>query len=260
MLLVIDVGNSHTVSGLYDNEQLVCQWRLKTDRRKTADELAARFHSLLGMRGLVFNDISAVALASVVPTQQHAWVKFAEQAGWPLMVVGPGTRTGVKILIDNPAEVGADRLVNAVAALDRFHQALIVVDFGTAITFDCVSGNREYLGGAIVPGIAISLDALSMRTAKLPRVDISAPPPHSIGGNTVDAIKSGILNGYASLVDGMISKLSKDFGETEPEVIATGGMAEIIAPYTEKIKIIDPVLTLNGLRLIYEQNTPPNAG
>lgn len=255
MLLVIDVGNSQTVSGLYDGDQLVSQWRLKTDRKKTADELAASFHSLLGMRGLDFSNIDAVALASVVPTQQHAWVKFAESTGWPLMVVGPDTKTGIKILTDHPAEVGADRLVNAVAAFDRFNQAVIVVDFGTAITFDCVSGNREYLGGAIVPGIAISLDALSMRTAKLPRVDISSPPPHTIGANTVDAIKSGILNGYASLVDGMIGKLRKDFGVTEPEVIATGGMAEIIAPYTETIKIIDPVLTLNGLRLIHERNS-----
>lgn len=255
MLLVIDVGNSHTVTGIFDNNTLRCHWRLKTDRKETADELAARFHSLLAMQNLAFKDINFVIIASVVPTQQHAWVKFAEKIGWPLQVVGDsGLKTGVRILTDNPAEVGADRIVNAVAAFSRFNKAVIVVDFGTAITFDCVSENREYLGGVIVPGVAISLDALAERTAQLPRVDISSPPPHTIGANTVDAIKSGILYGYASLVDGMINRLKKDFGVTEPAVIATGGMAEIIAPYTETIKHIDPLLTLTGLRLIHEQN------
>lgn len=255
MLLVIDVGNSQTVSGIFAGAQLLCHWRIKTDRKKTADELAASFHSLLALRDLSFKDIEAVIIASVVPTQQYAWTKFAARIGWPLLAVGDSAiETGIRVLTDHPAEVGADRLVNAVAAFALVKRAVIVVDFGTAITFDCVAENSDYLGGAIVPGIAISLDALASRTAKLPRVDISSPPPHAIGANTVDAIKSGLLFGYAALVDGMVRKLRQDFGTSEPEVIATGGMAELIAPYTETVKIVEPMLTLTGLQLLYERN------
>jgi type III pantothenate kinase len=255
MLLAIDVGNSHTVCGIFESAQLLYHWRLKTDRRKTSDELAISFHTMLAIKGLAFQDISAVVIASVVPTQQKAWVNFTAKTGWPVLQVNSKTmHTGMKILTDNPQEVGADRIVNAVAAYNRFHASLIVVDFGTAITFDCVSADGDYIGGVIAPGIAISLDALSARTAKLPRVDISTPPPTIIGTNTVNAIKSGILYGYGGMVTGIIEQLQKPYAPDEPKVIATGGMAELIIPYTDAIELSEPNLTLEGLRILYEKN------
>jgi type III pantothenate kinase len=255
MLLAIDVGNSHTVCGVFQEAQLLHHWRLKTDRRMTADELAISFHTMLAIKGLVFKDISAVIIASVVPTQQKAWVGFTAAAGWPVIQVnGKSLKTGMKILTDNPREVGADRIVNAVAAYHRFNTALVVVDFGTAITFDCVSAAGDYLGGIIAPGIAISLDALAARTAKLPRVDISTPPPGMIGTNTVDAIKSGILYGYGGMVSGIIAQIRKSLAPDVPKVIATGGMADLIIPYTDAIALCEPHLTLEGLRILYEKN------
>lgn len=257
VLLAIDVGNSHTVCGIFRKQELLWHWRLKTDRKKTADELAACFHTFLTMQGLHFTDISAAILASVVPTQLLAWRDFCKARKWPLVVVDKTiSKCGMEIKTDHPAEVGADRIVNAVAAFTRFKQAVIVVDFGTAITFDCVSSANEYLGGVIVPGIAISLDALSSNTAKLPRVDISTPPAQVIGGNTVDAIKSGLLFGYGSLVDGLVRRIKKEYLPEDPVVIATGGMAEIIAPYADSILHTDCMLTLKGLQLLYEENTP----
>jgi len=255
MLLAIDVGNSHTVCGIFQDNQLLYHWRLKTDRRKTSDELAISFHTMLAINGLAFKDISAVVIASVVPTQQKAWVNFTAKTGWPVLQVNSTImHTGMTILTDNPQEVGADRVVNAVAAYHRFHAPLIVVDFGTAITFDCVSADGDYIGGVIAPGIAISLDALSARTAKLPRVDISTPPPTIIGTNTVNAIKSGILYGYGGMVTGIIEKLRESFAPAAPKVLATGGMAELIMPYTNAIELAEPNLTLGGLRILYEKN------
>jgi len=255
MLLAIDVGNSHTVCGIFKDGQLLHHWRLKTDRRMTADELAISFHTMLAIKDLAFTDITAVVIASVVPTQQKAWVGFTEETGWPVLQVnGKSMRTGMKILTDNPQEVGADRIVNAVAAYHRFNTALVVVDFGTAITFDCVSASGDYLGGIIAPGIAISLDALAARTAKLPRVDISTPPPDIIGTNTIDAIKSGIFYGYGGMISGIIAKLREAFAPDEPKVIATGGMADLIIPYTDAIELCEPHLTLEGLRILYEKN------
>jgi len=255
MLLAIDVGNSQTVCGIFKKDSLLCHWRLKTDREKTADELAARFLSLFAMQDILFKDISGVIIASVVPTQQQAWQEFSNRYTKcaPLLVHGNTLNTGITIVTDNPAEVGADRIVNAVAAFEKFGKSCIVVDFGTAITFDCISAKGEYLGGAIMPGMSISLDALSNRTAKLPRVDISIPPQKAIGANTVDAIRSGLLFGYGAMVDGLIKKLSAEFTET-PQVIATGGMAELIGAYTESIQIVDPMLTLKGLYLLHEKN------
>ena len=255
MLLAIDVGNSQTVCGIFKQGSLLCHWRLKTDREKTADELAARFLSLFAMQDIHFKDISGVIIASVVPTQQQAWQEFSfKYTGCtPLLVNTPTLKSGIKIATDNPAEVGADRIVNAVAAFEQYNKSCIVVDFGTAITFDCISAKGEYLGGAIMPGMSISLDALSNRTAKLPRVDISIPPQKAIGANTVDAIRSGLLFGYGAMVDGLIKKLSAEFTET-PQVIATGGMAELISAYTESIQIVDPMLTLKGLSLLHEKN------
>jgi type III pantothenate kinase len=256
MLLAIDVGNSQTVFGIFSNGNLVCHWRLKTDREKTADELAVNFHSLFAMQNLKLTDITGVIIASVVPTQLQAWQEFSRRYidCSPLLVNSQPLDTGIKIAIDNPAEVGADRIVNAVAAYTLSRKSCIVIDFGTAITFDCISAKGEYLGGAIIPGMGISLDALASRTAKLPRIDISAPPPKAIGSNTVDAIKSGLLWGYGAMVDGLIKKLSAEFPEA-PQTIATGGMSELIAGYTESIQTVDPMLTLKGLYILHEKNS-----
>ncbi|MDX1775225.1 MAG: type III pantothenate kinase [Desulfobulbales bacterium] len=255
MLLAIDVGNSQTVCGVFNKGSLICHWRLKTDRRKTADELAARFMSLFAMQNIQFTDIRGMIIASVVPTQQQAWQEFSQKYinCSPLLVSSHSLETGIKISTENPAEVGADRIVNAVAAFEKFNRSCIVVDFGTAITFDCISSRGEYLGGAIVPGISISLDALASRTAKLPRIDISMPPEKAIGASTVEAIKSGLLFGYGALVDGLIKKLSSEFTEI-PQVIATGGLSELIEAYAESIQFVDPMLTLKGLNLLYEKN------
>jgi type III pantothenate kinase len=256
MLLAIDVGNSQTVCGIFNKDSLLCHWRLKTDREKTADELAARFLSLFTMQNIPFRDITGVIIASVVPTQQQAWQEFSSRYTncTPLLVTSQSLETGIKIVTDNPAEVGADRIVNAVAAFAQYGKSCIVVDFGTAITFDCISSRGEYLGGAIMPGMSISLDALASRTAKLPRIDISTPPQKAIGANTVDAIKSGLLFGYGAMVDGLINKLSAEFSDT-PQVIATGGMSELIGAYSEAIRVVDPMLTLKGLFILHEKNS-----
>lgn len=256
MLLAIDVGNSQTVCGVFDHGNLLCHWRLKTDREKTADELAARFQSLFTMHNIRFKDITGIIIASVVPTQQQAWQEFSTNYTncSPLLVNGRSLETGIRIVTDNPEEVGADRIANGVAAYSQFGKSVIVVDFGTAITFDCISSQGEYLGGAIMPGMSISLDALASRTAKLPRIDISTPPRKAIGANTVDAIKSGLLFGYGAMVDGLIRKLAAEFSEA-PLVIATGGMSELISAYTESIQMVDPMLTLKGLRILHEKNS-----
>lgn len=255
MLLAIDVGNSQTVCGIFSNGNLHCHWRLKTDREKTADELAGNFHSLFAMQNLKFDDINGIIIACVVPTQLQAWQEFSSRYihCTPLLVNSQPLETGIKVAIDNPAEVGADRIVNAVAAYTLFGKSCIVVDFGTAITFDCISSKGEYLGGAIIPGMGISLDALANRTAKLPRIDVSVPPLKAIGSNTIDAIKSGLLWGYGAMVDGLIKKLSAEYPEA-PRTIATGGMSELIAGYTESIQTVDSMLTLKGLCILYEKN------
>ena len=260
MLLAVDVGNSHTVSGVFSGQDLVQQWRLKSDRDRTADELAIRYHSLFQMDGIDKDSITGCIIGSVVPTLETSWLKFAEKyltnCTTPPMAVSHRTDTGITILTQNPAEVGADRIVNAVAAWDRFKTALLVIDFGTAITFDCVSNKGEYLGGTIHPGIGISLDALAGRTAKLPRIDIDVTPKTVVGNTTAAAIRSGILHGFGGMIDRMVSLLSKELaGDTdEINIIATGGMANLIAPYSNSLDTIDPLLTLTGLRIIHERN------
>lgn len=255
MLLAVDVGNSHMVIGLFAGRELRCHWRMKTDASCTVDELAALFHGLFAMERLTFADIDAIAIASVVPPMALTWSAFTSKYLHrdPLMVTS--ATAGIEIRTDNPAEVGADRIVNAVAAHKEYASALIIVDFGTAITLDCVAGDGAYLGGVIAPGMAISLEALGSRTAKLPRVDISAPPPNAIGTNTIDAIKSGILYGYAGLIEGLIKRIRVQMAPEKPRVIATGGMASLIAPYTEAIEAVDPMLTLKGLQILHEQNS-----
>ncbi len=260
MLLAIDIGNSHTVSGVFVNNKLITQWRLKSDRDRTADELAIRYYSLFEIAGLILQDVDCFVMASVVPTIETAWLNFIEkhireQLVAPPLTITNKTDTGIIVRTDNPAEVGADRIVNAMAAWSQYHDYLIVVDFGTAITFDCITDKGEYLGGAILPGISISLDALAGRTSKLPRIDISQAPKSAIGHNTVDAIRSGMLHGFGGLIDRLIEKLSAELNPSNGKVkiIATGGMAKLIAPYSRAIEEIDPMLTLNGLRLIYER-------
>lgn len=261
MLFVIDVGNSHTVTGLYDGDRLVGTWRLKSERAGTDDELAILYHSLFRMEGIERDQVSGVAIASVVPTLEAAWIScckkhFGRFLHKPLMVVSDcEVRDLITISLPNPKEVGADRLVNSIAAYQQFHCPLVVIDFGTAITFDCIRDGCEYLGGTILPGIAISLEALSSRTAKLPHIDVSTPPPAIIGKTTVDAMKSGILNGYGAMVDGMVKGIRRELtgeADTKMKVVATGGMAGLISPYTREIDHIDPLLTLTGLKIIYE--------
>lgn len=256
MLLTIDIGNSQTVIGLYRDTELLCHYRIKTDRHATADELAIVLQSLLSLNSHSLSEITAMVAGSVVPTLKAAWrgVGQARLNCTPLMIGDAEVDTGVRILTDNPGEVGADRIINALAGFHRYHQALIIADFGTAITFDCVSDKGEYLGGAIAPGLGISLDALSSQTAKLPKVDISTPPRTAIATNTSEAIKSGVLFGYGGLVEGITARLRQEF-PTPPLVIATGGIAALVAPFAPSIKHVDPELTLEGLRLIYERNS-----
>ena len=261
MLFTIDVGNTHTVTGLFDENKLIGQWRLKSDADRPNDELAIRYHALFSLAEVDKADIDSVILASVVPALESAWIAcinsyFSKYLVNPLFVVSAESiAQQITVLTDYPEEVGADRLVNAIAAWEQYRQNIIIIDFGTAITFDCVSAKCEYLGGTILPGIAISLDALSSRTAKLPRIDVTAPPPHVIGTNTVDAMKSGILHGYGALVDGLTEKIRKELcphGE-QVKVLATGGMAHLIAPFSKHIEEVDTMLTLQGLNLLFHK-------
>ncbi len=253
MLLAIDIGNSHTVIGILEDEKIRHHWRIQTNRQHTADEIAATLHSLFAMGKCPHEAISGVIIASVVPQLDGSWLTFCRTLVAKPVLVDHQTPTGIRILIDNPAEVGADRIVNAVAGFHRYQQALIIVDFGTAITFDCVSSQGEYLGGAIAPGMSIAIEALGTKTAKLPRVDISVPPLSAIGTNTVAAIQSGILYGYGGLVEGLLKRLKDQFAPQRPLVLATGGMAQLIAPYAPSLEKIEPHLTLEGLRLIYDR-------
>ena len=253
MLLVVDVGNTQTHFGAYRDGELVEHWRFATVRESTADELGAALRNLVELRGIGLADLDASIVSSTVPQLGPAWVAMAERyLGHAMLVVGPGLRTGMPIRYDNPREIGPDRLVNAVAAFDRVRGACVVVDFGTAVTYDPVSASGEYLGGIIFPGVEISMEALTSRAAALPRVDL-APPRALIGKTTVDAIRSGIVFGFAAQVDGIVRRLRAEMGE-ETEVIATGGLAGHIVPFTETIDVTDDLLTLTGLRLLHERN------
>lgn len=262
MLLAVNVGNSHTVTGVFYDQALIHQWQLKSDAGKTADELAIRYHSLFQIDGIQKEDITAFVVSSVVPALENSWLLFASKyltsCVTPPLAVSYRTDTGLRILTANPAELGGDRIANAVAAWESFGTAAIVIDLGTAITFDCVSSKAEHLGGAICPGVGIAVDALAERTAKLPRVELHGRPDTVIGGCTVDAIRSGVLHGSGGMIDRMVELLGKEMrerGAVEPEgkinVIATGGMAELISPYSSTVEFIDPALTLTGLRLIH---------
>jgi type III pantothenate kinase len=253
MLLVIDIGNSNIVYGIFERTTLRHQFRVETGRSRTSDEYLVVLRQLLAMSDLAPGDIAAAAIASVVPSLTEPMADLVRRSfKTEPLVVGPGIRTGMAILYENPREVGADRIVNAVAAFERAKGPVIVVDFGTATTFDCVTPKGEYLGGVIAPGIQISSDALFARAAKLPRVEI-AKPPHVIGRNTIHSIQSGIVYGYVGLVDGVVGRLKDELGH-DAAVIATGGLARLIAPLSSTISEAVDELTLEGLRLIYERN------
>jgi type III pantothenate kinase len=253
VLLVIDAGNTNTVIGLYEGEALLHHFRVSTRRAGTGDEYVTVLASLLARKGVKESDITGAILASVVP-QLNRSLEWAcrELFGAPPVVVGPGIKTGMPILIDNPAEVGADRIVNAVAAWHRFEQALIVVDFGTATNFDAVSAEGQYLGGAIAPGVDISMDALFSRAAKLPRIELKKPP-RVIGKNTVGALQSGLFWGYAGLVNELVGRMKQELGQGA-KVIATGGLASLFSEACDAIEEVDEFLTLDGLRRLFETN------
>jgi type III pantothenate kinase len=253
MLLVVDVGNTQTHFGTFRGTELLEHWRFATVRDSTADQLGAALRNLLELRGYSFEDLSASIVSSTVPQLEPEWTAMASRyLGHEMLAVGPGTKTGMAIRYDNPREIGADRLVNAVAIRDRYKRAAVCVDFGTATTFDVVSREGEYLGGALMTGIEISLEALSERGARLPKVDL-APPKGVIGKNTIDAIRSGVVYGYAGAIDAIMRRLYDELGE-RTAVIATGGLAGLVVPYTEELEEIDDLLTLTGLRLLYERN------
>jgi type III pantothenate kinase len=253
MLLAIDIGNTQTHLGAFRDADLAEHWRFQTRAGATGDEIADRITGLLGMSGIEAGEVDALCISSVVPPLGGEYEAMAKRYfDAPCLTIGPGIKTGMPIRIDNPYEVGADRLVNAVAAYERIAGSCVVVDFGTGINFDAVSADGEYLGGAIAPGVEISLTALAERGARIPRIDLGEPEA-AIGKSTRAAIQSGVIFGFAGLIDGIARRIERELGG-DPALIATGGLAHAIAPYCETIDQVDDLLTLTGLRLVWERN------
>jgi type III pantothenate kinase len=248
VLLAVDVGNTQTALGLYDGSGLTDNWRLATERSTTADELGVVLSGLLD-----FDGVAGICLASTVPVLVREWEELARKwAEATLLVVGPGVKTGIPIRYDDPREVGPDRIVNAVAAKDRYGAPVIVVDFGTSTNFDVVSPEGEYVGGVLAPGIEISMDALFARAARLVKVDYAAPAS-VIGKTTVGGLQSGLVYGFAGQVDGIVGRIREELG-AEASVVATGGLADLVAPHSRTIERVDPFLTLDGLRMVWDLN------
>jgi type III pantothenate kinase len=259
VLLALDAGNTETVVGLFEgpggSPELVDHWRLSSDPERTSDQLGLLVKELVALHGLrLSGDVTGMAVCSGVPRVTAALRQMAGRyLGVSPVVIEPGTRTGVPVLYENPREVGADRIANAVGALDRFQPPLVVVDFGTATTLDAISARGEYLGGVIVPGVEVALDALYERAALLRRVEL-VEPRHVIGRSTEQAIQSGSLYGTAALVDGMVAHMEQELGPAT--VVATGGLARVVAPFTQRVQHLEPELTLHGLRVVFERNRP----
>ncbi|WP_332697278.1 type III pantothenate kinase [Halalkalibacter lacteus] len=254
MIMVVDIGNTNIVLGLYERRELKYHWRIATSRQKTEDEWAMSLKGLFEHVGISFTVIEGIIISSVVPPIMFTIELMCKKYfGMKPKVIGPGIKTGLNVKYDNPKEVGADRIVNAVAAIQLYGSPLIVVDFGTATTYCYINEERQYMGGAISPGISISTEALYTRASKLPRIEI-AKPKNVLGTNTVHAMQAGIFYGYVGQVDGIVNRMKSQSNKV-PTVIATGGMASLIASETETIDVVEPFLTLKGLQMIYEKNT-----
>ncbi|PKN68114.1 MAG: pantothenate kinase [Deltaproteobacteria bacterium HGW-Deltaproteobacteria-15] len=254
MLFCIDIGNTNIVLGLSDGEKILHHWRIRTEREITSDELGIVVQHLFSSSNVKTGDVKNIIISSVVPPLMNTMEVFSRRyfKVKPL-VVGPGIQTGMEILYDNPKEVGADRIVNAVAAYEKYRTSLVVIDFGTATTFDCVSKEGSYLGGAISPGVLISCEALFQKASRLPRVEIFAKPKKVIAKDTISSMNVGIVYGYAGLVDGIVGRMKREMGQN-PTVIATGGLAPLICEEAESIDHVEEFLTLEGLIIIFKRN------